>query len=134
MSEANVTPKPVAEEPAVSESGGPGSMPAPAPSTLPPPELYKGLSYFEPKDQASFTGRETDIVEIVARLTISRALVLYGRSGLGKTSLVLAGIFPRLKRLRYRPVCANPGGSAGRFDPCHSAEICFPIESRPQAG
>src|SRR5262249_34972886 len=51
--------------------------------------------------------RERDIKEVVERLMTDRACVLYGRSGLGKTSLVLAGVFPELRSRGFLPVHAR---------------------------
>jgi hypothetical protein len=65
---------------------------------------YKFLDYFEEKDESTFAGRDRDIKEIVARIMVDRTVVLYGRSGLGKTSLVLAGLFPELRRRDLLPV------------------------------
>ena len=65
---------------------------------------YKFLDYFEEKDESTFAGRDRDIKEITARIMVDRTVVLYGRSGLGKTSLVLAGLFPELRRRDLLPV------------------------------
>ncbi len=67
---------------------------------------YKGLDYFrdEEVDRLHFAGRSRDIAEVVARVCTRRAVVLYGRSGLGKTSLLLAGVFPELRERKFRPV------------------------------
>src|SRR5258708_10194156 len=60
---------------------------------------YKFLDYFEEKDRLSFAGRERDIGEIVARISVDPTVVLYGRSGLGKSSLLLARVFPGFRTL-----------------------------------
>ncbi len=67
---------------------------------------WPGLPSFREEDQAFFFGREDEIEELrrtVMRESI-RATVLYGRSGLGKTSLLQAGLFPRLRRQEVLPV------------------------------
>jgi hypothetical protein len=68
------------------------------------PEPYKFLDFFTEKDERKFGGRENDIREVVAGITTERVFVLYGRSGLGKTSLLLAGTFPELVRRGFLPV------------------------------
>jgi tetratricopeptide (TPR) repeat protein len=79
-------------------------------STSPPPVAvagsgpYKFLDYFEERDQEKFAGRKNDIEEVVARIARARTFVLFGRSGLGKTSLLLAGIFPRLRQQDSLPI------------------------------
>ena len=65
---------------------------------------YKELSYYEESDSANFAGREQDVHHLLSRVVISRAFVLYARSGLGKTSVLLAGLFPELRKRDYRPI------------------------------
>ena len=65
---------------------------------------YKELSYYEESDSANFAGREQDVHQLLSRVVISRAFVLYARSGLGKTSVLLAGLFPELRKRDYRPI------------------------------
>jgi hypothetical protein len=57
---------------------------------------YKFLNYYGPDDTDIFCGRDTES-QVVTRLALShRLLVLFGPSGAGKTSLLLAGVLPRL--------------------------------------
>jgi WD40 repeat protein len=65
-----------------------------------PPSPYKGLAPFEDSalDALLFFGRERQIEVIVANLMASRLTVLYGVSGVGKTSLLRAGVAHRLRR------------------------------------
>jgi hypothetical protein len=65
---------------------------------------YKELDYYERKDESSFAGRERDIEQVVARVCTQRSLVVYGRSGLGKTSLLQAGVVPELERRGFLPI------------------------------
>ena len=67
---------------------------------------FKGLAYFDSdeRDQHRFGGRERDITSVTNAILRSRTFVLYGRSGLGKTSLLLAGVFPQLKLHGCTPV------------------------------
>src|SRR5690349_12440966 len=76
--------------------------PSLARGTVTPP--YKFLNYFEEDDQASFAGREDEVQEALAGLTRGRTYVVYSRSGLGKTSLLLAGLFPRLRQRGFHPM------------------------------
>lgn len=73
---------------------------------------YKFFDYFAEKDYAKFAGRESDIAEVVARITRDRTFVLYGRSGLGKTSLLLAGVFPALRARGFEPLRVRALGNA----------------------
>jgi hypothetical protein len=67
---------------------------------------YKFLDYFSDneQDRRRFAGRDLEIRELVALITNGSVLVVYGRSGIGKTSLILAGVFPELRERGYTPV------------------------------
>lgn len=57
---------------------------------------YKFLNYFEPEDQDIFYGREIEAA-LVARMALSYPLLtLFGKSGVGKASLLRAGVVPQL--------------------------------------
>jgi hypothetical protein len=65
---------------------------------------YKFLDYYGPQDVDIFCGRDTES-QIVARQILShRLLTLFGPSGAGKTSLLLAGALPRLVKEKYASV------------------------------
>jgi WD40 repeat protein len=65
-----------------------------------PPTPFKGLAPFGESelDMLLFFGREREIEVITANLVASRLTVLYGPSGVGKTSLLRAGVVTRLRR------------------------------------
>jgi hypothetical protein len=70
---------------------------AAAPSAGPiPPCPYPGLAYFGPEDAARFFGREQAIQALVSAATKRSFTALVGASGSGKSSVVLAGLAPRL--------------------------------------
>jgi hypothetical protein len=79
-------------------------MSATAVLTPPASGPYRYLDYFQERDRATFAGREEDIAEVSARMSADEPFVLYARSGLGKTSLLLAGVFPILRDRRLFPV------------------------------
>jgi WD40 repeat protein len=66
--------------------------------------VFPGLLAFEEADAAIYFGRDDDIRRVIERLNARRALggaklmVLFGASGSGKSSLLRAGVLPRLKR------------------------------------
>lgn len=71
---------------------------------LTPTRPWPGLASFTEADQYFFRGRENEAEEL-ARLVRREVLtVLFGRSGLGKTSLLNAGLFPRLRENLHVPV------------------------------
>jgi Novel STAND NTPase 1 len=57
---------------------------------------YVGLVPFEAGDQELFFGREDDIELIIANLYAFPLTLLYGPTGVGKTSVIQAGVVPRL--------------------------------------
>ena len=65
-----------------------------------PPSPYKGLAPFEDSDLDAlfFFGRERESEVIAANLMASRMTVLYGPSGVGKSSVLRAGVAHRLRR------------------------------------
>ena len=67
---------------------------------------YRGLAAFEDSDLDAlyFFGRERDSEIVVANLIASRLTVLYGPSGVGKSSLLLASIARTLRRLPEKPL------------------------------
>jgi hypothetical protein len=65
-----------------------------------PRKRYPGARPFtdSPEDQQIFFGREADVDRLFERVLASRLLVMFSKSGLGKTSLLMAGLFPKLRR------------------------------------
>lgn len=59
---------------------------------------YKFLDYYTEQDAALFFGRETDIETICSKILGHRTFILHGRSGVGKSSIIRAGLLPVLKR------------------------------------
>ena len=64
----------------------------------PPRSPYKFLDSYGPQDRSIFFGRDRERRELMTRLLSHPLLVLYGRSGAGKTSLLQAGVLSRLPR------------------------------------
>jgi WD40 repeat protein len=60
---------------------------------------YVGLVPFDEKDAAYFFGRERESELIVANITASRLTLLYAPSGVGKTSVLRAGVLPALHHI-----------------------------------
>src|SRR5690349_5823999 len=68
----------------------------PAPARVCP---YVGLRPFRETDYCFFFGRERDIRVISSNLLASPLTILYGSSGVGKSSVLQAGVVPYLKTL-----------------------------------
>jgi WD40 repeat protein len=75
---------------------------------------YFGLDYYDEKFGAWFFGREADGSKIITNLRAARLTLLHAESGVGKTSLLRAGVAWRLHKLgddmfaRGRPVRSIP--------------------------
>lgn len=61
---------------------------------------YKGLQPYTEQDRAFFFGRERDQRIIISNLFAAPLTVFYGASGVGKSSVLLAGALPQLKQER----------------------------------
>lgn len=61
--------------------------------TRPP---YPFLAPYTARDRAIFKGREVETRRLVRRLGEQRLVLLYGKAGVGKTSLLAAGVIPEL--------------------------------------
>ncbi|HOZ85095.1 MAG TPA: hypothetical protein PK191_06370 [Niabella sp.] len=58
---------------------------------------YPGVKPFSTSEEFLFFGRQTDIEALHTLIFIKQIVVLYGKSGYGKSSLINAGIIPKLK-------------------------------------
>ena len=65
---------------------------------------WPGLSAFDESAQQFFSGRETESTELWRLVGQAPLTVLFGKSGLGKTSLLQAGLFPRVRQQNILPV------------------------------
>lgn len=83
-----------------------------APSVCP----YLGLRAFREEDQAFYFGREAFIELLIEKIGHQPIVAVVGPSGSGKSSVVLAGLLPRLRRQRpplptWDAVSFTPGDS-----------------------
>ena len=60
------------------------------------PSPYRGLSYFKSDDAQLFFGRDSQIEELEKATEIQNFIPILGASGSGKSSLVFAGLIPKL--------------------------------------
>jgi tetratricopeptide (TPR) repeat protein len=65
---------------------------------------WPGLDSFHEADRQFFRGRTRDASELLALVKRARISVLYGVSGIGKSSLLEAGLFPLLREQGILPV------------------------------
>ncbi|MDD9948861.1 MAG: winged helix-turn-helix domain-containing protein [candidate division Zixibacteria bacterium] len=76
--------------------------PSPQAAKDKPTRPYKFLDYYTENDQGLFFGREEEIENICSRILARRSFLLYGRSGVGKSSILRAGVIPRLQDQGHR--------------------------------
>ncbi|MCC3408509.1 MAG: PD40 domain-containing protein [Microcoleus sp. PH2017_10_PVI_O_A] len=60
------------------------------------PSPYRGLSYFKSGDASLFFGRDSQIKELKEATELRNFIPILGASGSGKSSLVFAGLIPKL--------------------------------------
>jgi len=81
---------------------------------------FKGLAFFDRGDAEYFFGRERLVTELVARLAESTLAGVLGPSGIGKSSLLRAGVLPALSAgalpgsAQWRQVLIRPGEHPSR--------------------
>ena len=63
---------------------------------------YKFLDFYGIDDQNIFFGRDKETNILVADIVVNRLVVLFARTGTGKTSLMNAGVRPRLEARDFR--------------------------------
>jgi WD40 repeat protein/transcriptional regulator with XRE-family HTH domain len=109
------------------------------------PAPYRGLASFQPEDAAWFFGREELVLHLVRLATgpgtPGLPLAVVGPSGSGKSSLLRAGLVPRLRtatpaRPGGRPVALiTPGAAPVEALAAHLAPLAWPgTEGPPRAG
>ncbi|MEM8899565.1 MAG: SUMF1/EgtB/PvdO family nonheme iron enzyme [Bacteroidota bacterium] len=70
---------------------------------------YPGITPFRKEDQAIFFGRDTDIRQLSRLIKLEPTVVLSGKSGLGKSSLLNAGVMPKLELEGYETLSIRLG-------------------------
>jgi hypothetical protein len=65
------------------------------------PSPYKFLDPFEPEDRDRFFGRDREIKVLLSDIVTTRLVVLFAKTGTGKTSLINAGVRPLLHERGY---------------------------------
>jgi WD40 repeat protein len=78
---------------------------------------WPGLAAFREGDHEFFRGREADTESLFRFVLRERLTVLFGLAGLGKTSLLQAGLFPCLRQEGILPVYIRICHSAGSPPP-----------------
>jgi len=66
--------------------------------------LYKGLFSYEEEDKDLFYGRKTEQRTLSRLVRHNFLTVIFGKSGIGKTSLLHAGLFPQIREKGFLPI------------------------------
>ena len=82
----------------------PANVVSAAAVTIDPENPWLGLFSYAEDTRVYFHGREEETGELSRRVQRKLLTVLFGQSGLGKTSLLRAGLVPRLRDESYCPV------------------------------
>jgi formylglycine-generating enzyme required for sulfatase activity len=86
---------------------------------------FPGLKSFEERHEKVYFGRAREVAEVIKRMSSERLQVIVGASGSGKSSLVKAGVLPKLRdnalppSARWHCVTMRPGSSP--FAALHAA-------------
>src|ERR1035438_621462 len=97
---------------------------------------WLGLSAFTEATKSFFYGREREIRDIFLRVREQPLTVLFGQSGLGKTSLLGAGLIPKLRVEGYRPCLLRLDFEVGSLPLIEQLFVAFKailLQSPPQA-
>jgi hypothetical protein len=70
-------------------------------TSKPPPSPYKFLASYEYEDRDLFFGRERETQILLSEVLVGRMVVLFAKTGTGKTSLINAGVRPLLQERGY---------------------------------
>jgi tetratricopeptide (TPR) repeat protein len=65
---------------------------------------WLGLASYTEETRGFFYGRDEEVAELARRVQRKLLTVLFGQSGLGKTSVLRAGLVPRLRGQGYCPI------------------------------
>jgi hypothetical protein len=84
---------------------------------------YKFLDFYTEEDRNLFFGREREIDTLLSDIITSRLVLLFARTGTGKSSLINAGVRPRLHDDDYKTVVSRTGD-----DPAARARLALQKE------
>ena len=69
---------------------------------------FPGMAFYTKEERNIFKGRDKEIEDLLAIVSRWPITVLIGESGAGKTSLIHAGLFPRLDTMLWKYVWTRP--------------------------
>ena len=75
---------------------------------------FIGMEYYHESDESLFKGRDDDIKKL-QELVFGRITLLLGKSGIGKTSLIHAGLLPAMRQYGWECIVTRPDIREGTF-------------------
>ena len=91
---------------------------------------WLGLASFTEETRAYFFGRDEEVAELARRVQRKRLTVLFGQSGLGKTSILRAGLAPRLRGQGYCPIYVRIDYSRDSPEPAEQIKQAIQASAR----
>jgi len=117
-------------EPASDPSPAPAPVAPAAPATGDQADIdrdnpWPGLASFTERQSELFFGRDEEAEELFRLVRRDELTVLHGQSGLGKTSLLQAGVFPRLRQQDFLPVLVRVDYSPQALPPVEQVKLAL---------
>ena len=94
------------------------------------PRRYPGLKPFDRNQSAVFHGRKEDVQRLTNLIVRERLVVLFAKSGIGKTSMLQAGVAPLLEDQDFLPIFLR----ADKTDAPLSDTLGEVLHKSPQVG
>ena len=69
---------------------------------------FPGMAFYAKEDASIFKGRDIEIEKLLSIINNWPITLLIGESGAGKTSLIHAGLFPKLETMQFKFVWTRP--------------------------
>src|SRR5215472_8125455 len=92
------------ESSALADAGGTDCPATGSVTKLQAQDPWPGLAAYDEASRDFFHGRSKETAELLRLVRLSPIVVVYGKSGLGKTSLLQAGLFPLLRDEHFLPI------------------------------
>ncbi|MEN9632720.1 MAG: hypothetical protein RL077_1124 [Verrucomicrobiota bacterium] len=94
---------------------------------------WPGLAPFTEEQSGLFFGRDQEVRDLTRRAQRNALTVLFGQSGLGKSSLLQAGVFPRLRADGYWPIYIRLDHGPSALPPAEQIKLLVQADT-PRAG
>lgn len=95
---------------------------------------WAGLASYEDPEtterKLKFCGRDDESFDVAKLIMGNIFVTLYGKSGIGKTSLLNAGVFPELREERFTPISLRLGVRDEKEKKCFQEIVIEKVESK----